>query len=166
LYGRDHELAALRGALTVTMGGEGRLVLLGGEPGVGKSRLIAELLTGVGEVPVARGHAVADEGAPALWPWTRLLRALPEVAELAARATDAVLSGPAERFALFADVTEALIGTAAPRGLVLIVEDVHWADRSSLLLLRQLCGDLATVGVPARGRQLEADDENGPTGSR
>ncbi|MCO1660567.1 ATP-binding protein [Pseudonocardia humida] len=143
LFGREHELAVLRGALVDATGGAGRLVLLSGEAGAGKSRLIEELLSHAGGVPVARGHAVDDAGAPALWPWTRLLRALPAVAEVAAHATDAVLSGAAQRFRLFAELADAMVAAAEPGGLVLVLEDVHWADRSSLLLLRQVCGELA-----------------------
>lgn len=143
LFGRAHELATLRTALAAATAGEGRLVLVAGEAGVGKSRLIEELLSGVGAVPVARGYSTPDEGAPALWPWTRLLRGLPTVAAIAARASDAALSGPAQRFQLFADVAEALVAAAEPEALVLVLEDLHWADRSTLLLLRQLCGELA-----------------------
>src|SRR4051794_6299340 len=143
MFGREHELAVLRGALADAARGAGRLVLLSGEPGAGKSRLIEELLAATGSVPHARGNAVDDEGAPALWPWTRLLRALPAVAAVAAQATDAVLSGAEQRFRLFADLTDALVAAAEPDGLVLVLEDVHWADRSTLLLLRQLGGELA-----------------------
>jgi DNA-binding CsgD family transcriptional regulator len=147
LYGREAELAVLRGALASAGGGAGGLVLVSGEPGIGKSRLVGELVAGVGWLPVARGHAVDDEGAPSLWPWTRLLRSLPRVAEVAARVQDAALSGPAERFAVFAEIAEALAAAAAPRGLLPVLEDLHWADRSSLLLLRQVTAELGRSRV-------------------
>ena len=66
----------LRGALAEATAGRGRLVLLGGEPGIGKTRT-AEELTLYAERAGARilwGRCYEGEGAPAFWPWVQILR--------------------------------------------------------------------------------------------
>src|ERR1700735_3510088 len=78
LAGREAELAQLRGYLAEALAGHGRLVVLTGPPGIGKTRLAEEL------ADVARRHgqrvlwgrAVAERGAPPLWPWRRILNAV------------------------------------------------------------------------------------------
>ncbi|MFD9699902.1 ATP-binding protein [Lentzea sp. NPDC059081] len=137
IFGRDRELAELRAAVAA---GTGRLVLVGGDAGIGKTRLAAAAAAMAGEygVPVVRGQAVDDPGMPPLWPWRRVARDLP--------ALDHVLSGArldpdaGARFAMVADATDALVA-AGP--LLVVLEDLHWADRTSLRLLAHLAGDLA-----------------------
>jgi predicted ATPase len=75
--GRRAELAALRGALAAAAAGRGRIVLLVGEPGIGKSRL-AEAFEGwarVAGAEVLAGRCFEGPGAPAFWPWAQVLRA-------------------------------------------------------------------------------------------
>ncbi|HWO68959.1 MAG TPA: LuxR C-terminal-related transcriptional regulator, partial [Umezawaea sp.] len=107
--------------------------------GIGKSRLV-ESLTG----PVLVGRAVADEGAPAFWPWTRLLsgphaRALGLGPDLLT-----VDPAPAARFRAIARCADAVLA-ARPEALVL--EDFHWADDASLRLLRYLCAEAGVLVV-------------------
>ena len=66
--GRDQELAQVRAALVAASAGGGRLVLVGGEPGIGKTRLTAAIAEMAGEydVPVASGYAIDDPGMPPL----------------------------------------------------------------------------------------------------
>src|SRR5215218_8537378 len=74
--GRADELVALRAALDAASAGHGRLVLVGGEPGIGKTRLVREV-TAQAEaagIEVRWGRAWEDEGAPAFWPWVQVLR--------------------------------------------------------------------------------------------
>ena len=73
LIGRDEEMAALRQALDDVRRGTGRLVEIVGEPGIGKSRLVAELLTGV-DVPVVSAPCEEYESSTAYFPFRRLLR--------------------------------------------------------------------------------------------
>lgn len=137
VVGRARELAMIRSRLAAETGG---LVLCGGEPGIGKTRLAQELAghaLALGR-EVVWGHCVETEGAPAFWPWRQVLKA-------AGTDPDEVLAHDAEvpqdRFRVFD-----AIATALDRdGLVIIVEDVHWADRASLLVLAHLATNLRRV---------------------
>lgn len=139
LVGRERELSALKGWLAAADGGGGRLVLCTGEPGIGKTRLAQELagIALAGSTAVAWGRCTETEGAPPFWPWRQVLTSL----ELDA---DRVMGGdfesPQDRFRVFEDVTAAVCGVAARTrsGLLVILDDIHWADEPSLLALRHL----------------------------
>ena len=144
MVGRGRELAMLRSWLAADAG---RLVLCGGEPGIGKTRLAQEL---AGHAlarsrEVVWGHCVETSGAPAFWPWRQVLRA-------AGADPDAVLAHDAEvpqdRFRVFDAVATALDRD----GLVIVVEDVHWADEASLLVLAHLATQLRNVLIFATFR--------------
>lgn len=146
LSGREPQLAVIDEALRQVLTGSGRLVLISGEAGIGKSRLVDSALARAGQQNLmsARGYAVDDSGAPPLWPWLRLVRDLPELAaDLDASTSTGTGVDPAARFHMFVDVADRLRGLAAPSGLVLVLEDLHWADRTSVLLLRHLAADLS-----------------------
>jgi predicted ATPase len=142
IVGRRRELDALRAWLDAARDRAGRLVLCVGEPGIGKTLLAQELarVALAGGTAVAWGRCVEAEGAPAFWPWRRVLRSL-------AVDPDAVLAGdvksPADRFRVFDNVTEAVFGVADRRGLVVILDDIHLGDAPSLLVLRHLADQLA-----------------------
>jgi DNA-binding CsgD family transcriptional regulator len=153
VVGRGHELAQLRAALVAAAGGAGRLVLVSGEPGIGKTRLTSAVMDMAGEydVPVAAGGAIDDPGMPPLWPWREVARSVPALAGVlggAAGESPAAADSASARFVMFTAACQALAGAAADRGLLVILEDLQWADRTSLLLLRHLAGD------PARTRLL------------
>lgn len=143
IVGRRRELDALRGWLDRTREGEGRLVLCVGEPGIGKTRLAQELAGSAlaGGTAVAWGRCVEAEGAPAFWPWSQVLRSLGLDGDTVL-ARDTVLAGdvesPEDRFRVFEQVAEAVRAAAAKRGLVVILDDIHWGDEPSLLVLRHL----------------------------
>ncbi|MEV6235201.1 AAA family ATPase [Lentzea sp. NPDC051838] len=144
ILGRDRELAELRAALVAPTG---RLVLIGGDAGIGKTRLATAAAAMAAEygIPVARGQAVDDPGMPPLWPWRRVARDLP----LLERVLAAQHFDPADatsRFALVADATDAVIASAVD-GLLIVLEDIHWADQTSLRLLTHLAGELGTARV-------------------
>lgn len=156
LVGRRRELKVLQTALESTRAGSGRLVLCEGEPGAGKTR-IAQELAGMAlaeGVAVAWGRCVEAEGAPAFWPWRQVLRSLRVD-------PDAVLRGdadsPGDRFRLFDDVAAAIIGSAGGAGSLVILDDVHWADEPSLLLLRHVADqvDATRLLVVASYRDVE-----------
>jgi predicted ATPase len=75
--GREAELAALTADLDAAVGGRGGVVVLAGEPGIGKTRLAEELAaaaTSRGAL-VLWGRCWEGEGAPAFWPWVQVVRA-------------------------------------------------------------------------------------------
>jgi DNA-binding SARP family transcriptional activator len=165
LVGREHELQELIAALDDAFAGRGRLVLLVGEPGIGKSRLADELI-GRARARAARvliGRCWEAGGAPAYWPWVQSLRGLIrdgpsevraqlgagaiEIAQLLPELRDVFpdLAQPATtpepdvaRFRLFEAVSAYLGGVARDRPLVVVLDDLHAADEPSLLLLRFL----------------------------
>lgn len=161
LVGREEPLAGIRQALAQALQGGGSLVLVHGDAGIGKSRLLeaAVALAEAGGVPVARGYALDDAGCPPLWPWLRLTRPWPKLYDTLTGVRSAHTSvDPAERFELMVSVSDELRRLADRSGLVLVFEDLHWADRTSLLLLRHLTAELAT------SRLLVLASHRAPTG--
>lgn len=143
LVGRERELTTLRGWLADLGDRRGRLVLLAGEPGIGKSRLARELvaIALAKGLTVAFGRAPEEAGAPVLWLWREVMRGLgtpyePPVSTEELRAED--------RFRLVDEVSSAVLA-AVGDGLVIVVDDAHWADRSSVLVLRHLAHRLNEV---------------------
>jgi Predicted ATPase len=125
-------LASLEGLLREALDGSGRLVFLGGEAGVGKTALAVALAdtagaagTGAAGAAVRRGSCDNVTTAEALGP---ILDAFPEL--IAAVDDEAGLS----RLRLFRKVREALSGSP----MLLLLEDVHWADEATLDILRYL----------------------------
>jgi DNA-binding CsgD family transcriptional regulator len=147
--GRDQELAALRGWRAEALAGGGRLVMLTGPPGIGKTRL-AEELAGSARRDGQRvlwGRAVEEQGAPPLWPWRRILNAVGVDAEdhlIGGGGTDSARSDDlaAARFRVAAAAADALTGAARDADLLVVLEDLQWADHASLFLLRELAAEL------------------------
>lgn len=143
IVGRAAELAQVGAALGVARAGRGQLVLIAGAPGIGKSRLAdatAERARRDG-MTTARGHAVDDPGAPPLWPWLRLMRGWDDAARLPVAET---WEGDAPaRFQLFTAITTLVCRHATGDGLLLILEDMHWADSTSVGLLRHLVAGIS-----------------------
>ena len=142
IVGRGRELAVLRAGLDAARRGAGRLVLCAGEPGIGKTRLAQELagLALAGGTAVAWGRCLEGEGAPAFWPWRQVLRSL-AVDPAAVLAGDG--ASPEDRFRVFDEITTAVRSGAGPSGLVVVLDDIHWADEASLLALRHLAHHIA-----------------------
>ena len=174
LVGRDAALAVLRDALDGAARGRGGVALLAGEAGIGKTALAAELArraAGAG-ARVLWGQCWQGEAVPAYWPWVQVLRAAAEAAPaaelgVAARLLPGVAAenpvGPSEepevaRFQLFDAVVRVLAGLAARQPLLVVLDDLHWADEASLRLLRFAARHLALDPVLLLGtyRDLEA----------
>ena len=164
----------MRGAARGRAAGQGRLLLLAGEPGIGKTRTAEELAT-YARVRGARvhwGRCHEGEGAPPYWPWSQAIRAYVRdadpvglrwqlgsraaeiaqiVPELARAARD--IGEPPDieteqaRFRLFDSVTGFLPTPRGARPLVLVLDDLHWADEPSLHLLSFLARRLADTGL-------------------
>jgi DNA-binding SARP family transcriptional activator len=129
--GRDAPLARLEAALGRARAGERRLVLVGGEPGVGKTRLMAELCARAQSsgATIRYGRCFEEAIAP-YQPFVEALGdAWPHYAPLAGD------EAPGARWRLFESV-DALLRGGAPT--VLALDDLHWADKGSLLLLAHL----------------------------
>jgi DNA-binding CsgD family transcriptional regulator len=156
LVGRDRELDLLSQACT-TRGGGPAVVLLGGEAGVGKTRLVQELVTRLrAEHPttvVAQGSCLdLAESVLPLAPLAGLLRDLARA--LGPEETDRRFGSELTRFLpgqagrppddtwgqalLFEEVTRLVASLADERPVTLVVEDLHWADRSTLNLVTYL----------------------------
>lgn len=178
--GRDRERAELRTAVEAAVAARGSLLLVTGEPGIGKTRLgweVTEYAHRVGAQPVW-GSCWEGDGAPAYWPWQQVLRRLTAEAtadeaqdrpgwtrllpDLALGGEAPALDGDPEaaRFRLFGKVGEYLAAVAAVRPLVLILDDLQWADLSSLLLLQFLAPQLRSLPLVVVGtyRDVEIDD--------
>ena len=142
LAGRDRELAALRRWLAQARAAHGRLVVLAGPPGTGKTRL-AEELAEEGRRSgqrVLSGRAVQEEGVPPLWPWRRILGKVGFGHGLGGAGVEpggAGFDDPAgARFRAAAAIADALRSAVGPAGLLVVLEDMHWADHASLFVLR------------------------------
>ena len=146
--GRARELRLLDEALAAAKGGEGRLVVVAGEAGIGKTWLCREVAGRATQIgfAVAWGTCWPDAGAPPLWPWQAVLAELSDAAASSLLADDT--GGPVvdpERFARFAAVA-GQIGQACVRAPALvIIDDVHAADPGAILLTRFIARDLARL---------------------
>jgi predicted ATPase len=159
LIGRDQVLAVLRASFDQAAAGRGQLVLIGGEAGIGKTVIAgaaAEQAAALGAL-VLWGRCSETDGAPPFWPWAQIVRAAadggtkpPETVGALGWAAPAELTGVSgdapdrARFRLF-DATARFLATLADsRPVVVVVEDLHWADSDSLALgefaARQLSG--------------------------
>ena len=147
LIGRVTERRVLRAALSAVLDGHGSLVLIGGPAGIGKTALVDQARAEAARraLPVARGYALDDPGAPPLWPWTRLLHDWPRPVDLPAAEPDD--SEAAARFRVGRQVVASLRERAQDAGLLVVLEDLHWADRTSLLVLRHVVGELPDLRV-------------------
>ncbi|WP_445030921.1 ATP-binding protein [Streptomyces sp. SAS_270] len=148
LIGRDDELARLTGTLDRAREGDPRAVLISGDAGVGKTRVLTEASAHAARagMTVLTGHCVdlGDVGLPYL-PFTEILGALAADERFAAAraahpAVDRLLGGGAEgsRLQVFEGVAGLLADVAETAPLLLVLEDLHWADQSSRDLLRFL----------------------------
>jgi hypothetical protein len=189
LINREPELRELRAALDAAVGGSGRVMLLGGEPGIGKTRL-ASVIAAEAEsrgVPVWWGRGWEDGSAPAFWPWNTALRSWtdrvgheavaaaagswgPELAHVFPVLRDRIpelppsesWDTPGARFRLFDLVSRFLEAISKPAGLVVVLDDIHWADQPSLKLLEFIAAGLADsrLLVVATYRDTEVQGED------
>jgi class 3 adenylate cyclase/DNA-binding CsgD family transcriptional regulator len=160
--GRAREVGQLRRRLAGAEQGTGGVVLIAGDAGIGKTRAMEEVaaIARPQGFDVLWGRCYEGEGAPAFWPWVQVLRdyiaerdpaalrdrlgaAVADIAqllpELRATMPDAAVVPIREpeqaRFALFDSVAAFLGRAAGERPLLIVLDDLHWADHSSLLLL-------------------------------
>jgi len=184
--GRQSELHELQAALDAAIAGRGGVLLLTGEPGIGKTRL-AEEAAGLAErqgMRVLWGRCWEGDGAPAFWPWVQTIRAYIQqcdpatlasamgagaaaiaqvVPEVHTRLPDLSplpeLPADQARFRFFDSVTMLFKQAAAGRPLLLILDDLHWADTPSLLLLQFLAHEAHNAHILIIGAYRDTDVE-------
>ena len=168
--GRQREMGDLKACLEDALSGRGRLVTLVGEPGIGKTRTAQELATyaGLRSAQVLWGRCYEEQGMPPYWPWVQAIRSYvrerdPDQlrSEMGAGAADIAevvsdvkerlpdlrpppqLESPEQaRFRLFDSITAFLKSASQKQPLVLVLDDLHWADQPSLLLLQFVAREL------------------------
>ena len=139
LVGRDRELGRLLALVDDARSGRGRAALVLGDAGIGKTCLTEALAATAADslITVAWGRCTETE-APPYWPWRQALRTLRATSSHALTADDS----HSVRDALFAAVAGELEAATAAGPALVIIEDLHWADASSLALLRFVVGVL------------------------
>ena len=169
LVGRQRESDELKAALDDAVSGQGRLIMLAGEPGIGKTRMAQELAANAEKLggQVLWGRCHEGPGRPPYWPWIQLIRSyvrncdaerlgaemgsgaaiiaevVPEVGEkIPGLPLPPGLESEQARFRLFDSVTAFLKRAANAKPSVLILEDLQWADTPSLLMLEFLSAEL------------------------
>jgi len=149
--GRGAVLAELLQALEASRTGELRVALVAGEPGIGKTRLADELSVIARQrgITVLTGRCHEDVGTPPFWPWAQILRSLPDPAPEVRSTRELTTTAPSsdERFGHFDATRSVLQRAAAAQPLLVVLDDLQWADATSLLLLRFLARELSDVAL-------------------
>jgi len=157
LVGRDAEIETLVELLDEAQL-HSRSALVTGETGAGKTRLIHELVRSAHErgVTVATGRCSAS--APALWPLRAILDALDVSLDLSTGLESQALA--VDDFATWHRVAEALRSASRAGSLLVVVEDVQWADTATLRLLEHLVADhyLGDLTLVISRRTKDGDD--------
>ena len=182
--GREGPMQILEAALRAARVGGGQMVLLVGEPGIGKTRLVqhfAARARHLGAVPLF-GRCVEGEGAPVYWPWLGIVRqyveqrdrehvralmgagaddiaqALPELNRwLSGLAAPPVISSTQARFRFYDSLFTFLRRAAAEQPLVLIFDDLQRADQPTVRLLQFLARELESAHLLVVGTHRPMD---------
>lgn len=136
MVGRDADLESLVDVVEAAERGVPSYAVITGDPGIGKSRLAAELvlLARRRGLRVLVGRCSQDDGAPPLWPWKTVLDGL-GVSLLDDESAD---EGESGQFRAWERIAGLVRTAAQEQPLVLVLDDLHWADTSTLRVLRLL----------------------------
>src|SRR5712691_175315 len=174
--GRAAEIDVLQGRVDEARVGRGSLALVSGEPGIGKTRLaeeIADYAAGTG-LRALWGACWPGEGAPSFWPWVQVLRSYardPDAAALVAgiapvedlaRLVPELFPPPSDlagqaldpdqqRFRVLDSLATVLRKAGDARPLLVVLDDLHWADPSSLAFLDFLAREVRGMRLLALG---------------
>ena len=182
--GRERELERLRSAFDEAFAGRGSVVMLVGEPGIGKTRTVQEVETyaRMRGAQVYWGRANESGGAPPFWPWllvgrayraqnadevrrkewgpysTELQRIFPLLRDLFPNLPPPPpLDSEEGQFQLFDAMSGFVRGVSERVPLVVALDDLHWADRATLQLLAHLARDLAHARILVLGTYRDTD---------
>lgn len=182
--GRLRETGELGNALENVISDHGQLLMLVGEPGIGKTRTAQEMTARAENLGmlVLWGRCYEGEGAPPYWPWVQPLRSYIQSTDSnrlastmgsgAADIADIVsdlhqvfpdLAAPPElepeqaRFRLFNSVATFLKTASQTQPLMIVLDDLHWADRSSLLLLEFVAQEIRACPLLILGTYRDAE---------
>jgi DNA-binding CsgD family transcriptional regulator len=168
--GRLHELTALHGSFDQAVAGRGRIVMLSGEPGIGKTRTARELAAHADQrgATVLWGYCHEEAGAPPYWPWVQIFRGalqtgdpadllkdvgtgasdiadlVPEIRNLVPELEPSVWLEDAAhaRFRMFESIRQFIVCLCRRQTTLVVLDDLHWADAPSLRLLEFLTPEL------------------------
>jgi DNA-binding SARP family transcriptional activator len=181
---RERELDMLRSAVERGFSGTGGVLMLSGEPGVGKTHTAREVANYAGRSGsmVLWGNCYQDEGAPPYWPWVQALRdatagmepatmlhlmghgaadisqILPEIREHVSPLEPSPNPGAEQaRFQLFDSVTRFFRQLALRSPLLIVLDDLHWSDRSTLLLLSFMAGEIGRCRIVIVGTYRDTE---------
>ncbi len=186
LVGRDSERAELVRGLEDAIAGRGSIVLVGGEPGIGKTRLTQEMLADARQRECVSlvGHCYEGEGAPPYVPFIEMLeystriippatfrhalgdsasevaKLMPELRRIFSDIPPPIeLPAEQQRRFLFNAYREFMDRCCRMTPLVVVLEDLHWADEPTLLLLQHLAQTMSTTPLLVVGtyRDVELD---------
>ena len=155
---------ALGTALTDGLAGRGRLVLITGEPGMGKTTLARDLADNARRSgAVVRWAACwAGGGTVAHAPWLTLLAGMggagaPALGALLGSDDDDPAAAASARASAYALVAAALEGASTDRPMLLVLDDLHWADAGTIQLLVAMAGQLPALPIVVVGTYRDAE---------
>jgi DNA-binding CsgD family transcriptional regulator len=182
--GRHRELGELKASLEDALSGMGRLIMLVGEPGIGKTRTAQELATyaRLRGAQVLWGRCHEERGMPPYWPWVQAIRSYVrdhnadrlrsemgtgavDIAEIVFDVRERLpglkppppLEPDQARFRLFDSITSFLKAASKRQPLAMILDNLHWADNASLLLLEFLSQELIGSRILLIGTYRDVD---------
>jgi DNA-binding CsgD family transcriptional regulator/tetratricopeptide (TPR) repeat protein len=186
IVGRARELDVFRAAFDRMLAGRRQLVLISGEPGIGKTRC-AEAIADIAEdqgALVLWGRCYEEAGAPPYWPWVQILRAyvdassldevrlnmgtavkeiaalLPELLDpshVSYQSTSAIADSNPARFRTFDAIRQFLHQAVQQVPIALVLDNLHWADAPSLSLLEFLSQELLRTRLLIIGTYRDAE---------
>lgn len=174
--GRGELMSQLQAALLEVQAGSGKLYVLQGEAGIGKTRCATELgffARGRGFITLI-GRSVEGVGAPVFWPWQQVLRGLMQerpdlraassatLARLSAAevAPESDAAAAASRVRLFDDVTQLLQLAARTTPILILFDDIHWADAGTIELLSFAAPEIALARIMVVATHREEPNPN------
>lgn len=136
MVGRDADLESLVDVVMRAERGQPSYAVITGDPGIGKSRLAAELIQRTRQrgLRVLVGRCSQDDGAPPLWPWKTVLDGL----GVSLLDDELAAEGESGQFRAWERIAGAVREAAQVEPLVVVLDDLHWADTSTLRVLRIL----------------------------